>query len=43
MAHQWTFIIVAYALTLLGTAGVTLTSWRVMRRAERQAAELERP
>ncbi|MDX3900449.1 MAG: hypothetical protein QHC40_08075 [Sphingobium sp.] len=43
MVHQWTFVIAAYALTLLGTTGVTFASWRAMRRAERRAAELDRP
>jgi hypothetical protein len=38
--HQWTFVIAAYAVTLLGTAAVSLTSWRAMVRAEQQAESL---
>ena len=34
MSH-WTFIVAAYAVTLLGTLGVTAWSWTAMRRAER--------
>jgi hypothetical protein len=33
----WPFIIAAYALTLLGTAGLTLWSYAAMRRAEADA------
>jgi hypothetical protein len=33
----WPFIAAAYALTLLGTAGLTLWSHRAMRRAEAEA------
>ena len=40
--NHWPFIIGAYAATLLGTAGVTLWSWRAMRRAEVQAEALKR-
>lgn len=36
MSH-WPFIIGAYAVTLVGTAGVTFWSWSAMRRAERDA------
>jgi hypothetical protein len=38
--NQWTFVIAAYAVTLLGTAAVSWLSWRAMRRAERQAEKL---
>ena len=38
--NPWPFVIGAYALTLLGTAGVTLWSWLAMRRAERDADAL---
>lgn len=42
--QQWTFVIAAYAVTLLGTAAVSWLSWRTMRRAETQAEKLvERP
>jgi len=42
--NPWPFVIGAYALTLIGTAGVTLWSWAAMRRAEAEAARLgERP
>ncbi len=39
MSH-WPFILAAYALTLLGTAGLTLWSWSAMRRAEAEAEAL---
>jgi hypothetical protein len=32
--NPWPFVIAAYAITLLGAAGVALLSWRAMRRAE---------
>lgn len=39
MTHvdPWPFILAAYALTLLGTAGLTLWSYGAMRRAEADA------
>jgi hypothetical protein len=37
---QWSFVIAAYAVTLLGTALVSLISWRAMHRAEVQAETL---
>ena len=40
--NHWPFIIAAYALTLLGTLGVTLWSWTAMRRAEADADALRR-
>ena len=39
MSH-WTFIIAAYALTVLGTGAVTLWSWAAMRSAERDVDAL---
>ncbi len=39
MSH-WPFILAAYGLTLLGTAGLTLWSWSAMRRAEAEAEAL---
>ena len=41
MSH-WPFIIGAYAVTLLGTAGLALWSWAGMRRAEADAEALRR-
>lgn len=38
--NQWPFIIAAYALTALGTLGLSLASWRAMRAAEAQAQAL---
>lgn len=38
--NQWTFVIGAYALTFLGTALVSLSSWRAMRAAEHQAQQV---
>mgnify|MGYP003632829180 FL=1 len=35
-----TFVIAAYAVTLLGTAAVSWLSWRAMGRAEIQAEKL---
>ena len=41
MSH-WPFIIGAYAVTLLGTAGLALWSWAAMRRAEADAEALRK-
>ena len=41
MSH-WPFIIGAYAVTLLGTAGLALWSWAAMRRSEADAEALRR-
>lgn len=42
--NPWPFVIGAYALTALGTLGVTAWSWVAMRRAEREADALgQRP
>jgi hypothetical protein len=38
--NQWAFVIAAYAVTLAGTALVSLVSWRSMRSAERRADQL---
>ncbi|MFZ2997178.1 hypothetical protein [Sphingobium sp.] len=35
--NQWAFVTAAYVVTLLGTAIVSIVSWRAMRNAERQA------
>ena len=40
--NHWPFIIAAYALTLIGTAGLALWSWSAMRRAEAEAEALRR-
>ena len=40
MMNQWAFVIAAYAVTLAGTALVSLISWRAMRSAERRADQL---
>ncbi len=40
--NHWPFIIAAYAVTILGTFGVTLWSWSAMRRAEANADALKR-
>lgn len=42
MTGQWQFVIAAYALTALLTAAVLATSWRAMRRAEREADAIRR-
>ena len=36
--NHWPFIIAAYALTLLGTAGVAPWGWAAMRRAAAEGA-----
>jgi hypothetical protein len=38
----WPFIVAAYALTVLGTAGTTLWSYLAMRRAEADADALSK-
>ncbi len=38
--NQWAFVIAAYDVTAVGTAIVTIASWRAMRSAERQAERL---
>jgi len=39
--NHWAFIIAAYAITLIGAAGVTLQSLRRMRAAEKRAEGLK--
>jgi hypothetical protein len=38
--NQWAFVIAAYAVTLLGTAIVSIASYCAMRAAEAKANEL---
>ena len=38
--NHWPFIIAAYAISIVGTAGLTLWSLAAMRRAERDADAL---
>lgn len=38
--NQWAFVVAAYAVTLVGTAFVSLVSWRAMHGAERRADQL---
>ena len=40
--NHWPFIIAAYALTVIGTAGVTLWAFISMRKAEKLAEALRR-
>jgi hypothetical protein len=40
--NPWPFVIAAYALALVGTAGLVLASLVAMRRAERRADEITR-
>jgi hypothetical protein len=40
--NPWPFVVAAYALTLLGTAGLCVASWRAMASAERRADEARR-
>ena len=40
--NQWAFVIIAYGLTLLATAGLVVASWMSMRRAEAQAEAVKR-
>jgi Heme exporter protein D (CcmD) len=35
--NHWPFIVAAYAITLLGTAALSIMSWRAARTAEAQA------
>ncbi len=39
--NHWTFIVAAYAVTLIGTLGVTVWSYIAMRRAEGRADALK--
>lgn len=38
--NHWPFIIAAYAVTAVGVGGLSLLSWRTMRRAEAAAEAL---
>ena len=38
--NPWPFVIGAYAFTLVATAGLFVTSFVAMRKAEREAAQL---
>jgi hypothetical protein len=38
--NPWPFVVAAYAIALLGTAGLLLSSFAAMRRAEREAEAL---
>jgi len=40
--NHWPFIIAAYVLTALGTAGLSWASWRAMRAAERRADDIRK-
>ena len=40
--NHWPFILGSYALTVLGTPGVTAWSYAAMKRAERDAEALRR-
>jgi hypothetical protein len=40
--NHWPFIIAAYAITILGTGGITLWSFVAMRRAEARAEAVTR-
>ena len=40
--NHWPFIIAAYGLTALGTLGLSVASWRAMRKAEARADALRR-
>ena len=40
MSAQWHFVIAAYAVTIVGTAGMLLHSWLSMRAAERRVDAL---
>jgi hypothetical protein len=40
--NHWAFVTAAYAVTLLGTGGLSLWAWLSMRRAEAAAESLRR-
>ena len=40
--NPWPFVIAAYALTVAGTGGLLLASWRAMTRAEADADAVKR-
>ncbi len=37
--NQWNFVIAAYAIGVVGTAAMALSSWLAMRRAEARRAK----
>ena len=41
--NQWPFVIAAYAVVLVGAAGLLIWAFASMRRAERAADALRRP
>ncbi|MEO9600455.1 heme exporter protein CcmD [Parasphingorhabdus sp.] len=40
--NHWPFIYAAYAIVLIGTAGVIVNSYAMMRKAERKAEQLSK-
>lgn len=40
--NPWPFVIAAYTLTVVGTGGLLLASWRAMARAEADADAVKR-
>lgn len=40
IVNHWAFVLSAYALTFLGTAVVSIASWRAMRAAEEEAQQM---
>ena len=40
--NQWSFVVAAYALVLVGTSALIRSSWRAMRRAEADAEAVKR-
>lgn len=40
--NQWSFVIAAYAVALVGTGGLLLWAWAKMRRAEAAADNVSR-
>ncbi|WP_404333386.1 heme exporter protein CcmD [Sphingomonas sp. MMS12-HWE2-04] len=40
--NHWAFVMAAYGVTVAGTAGLALLSWRAMRRAEAAVKDLRR-
>ncbi len=40
--NHWPFIVAAYALTMIGVAGLSWASWKAMRSAELRADTLRR-
>jgi hypothetical protein len=41
--NHWPFIIAAYAVVAIGVGGLSLASWRAMRRGEAAAYALRKP